>query len=188
MKKSLTLFLLTHCLFTCLAIRTSVNELLDMDEQQLSNVMTVYTNPGDLGDDSKRSKLIEMSRKLSNVRTLELDGQNIDDDFLRNLFSSSFPRLINLSLKGNESVTSEGIQAILDDEVVGSIRDLPQYSSRYGLPSSEIRVSIARTNVLIEEIIDNPRFDFTIKYLHPHTSKMTAPVAYPALKWLLFND
>jgi hypothetical protein len=159
-----------------------------MDDHQLSNVMTVYSNAGDLDDDHKKSKLIEMSRKLSNVRTFELDNQNIDDDFLRSLFNSSFPRLINLSLKGNLLITSESIQEILEDEIVGSIRDLPQYSSRYGLPSAEINISTAGTGISIEEVIDNPRFDFTIKYQHPYTGKMTAPNAYPALKWILFKD
>jgi hypothetical protein len=67
---------------------------------------------------------------------------------------------------------------------------MPQYSSRYGLPSSEIHILASKTGITDEDRIefkDNPRFDFRIQYLHPFSGEKTAPLAWPAIKWILID-
>ncbi len=99
----------------------------------------------------------------------------------------SFSRVIKLDLSGNKKLTDETLSLISGSEFLGNIRDLPQISSRYGIPSSEIHINVKGTSISPQAISQFNRtpqvFDFPIRYLHPTTEKETfEPVK--GIKWL----
>lgn len=155
------------------------------DNPQMRSVMQLWDPDGVLSHEIAH-QLLE-STALTNLRTLDLKNENIDDDFIRQLCQNpTFARLINIDLSGNENITSQSLQYILDSDIIGSIRDLPQISGRYGCPSSEVYITIDGTSISKEDMqpyLDKPRHGFVIRYLSPQ-DRASSPTVNNAIKWL----
>jgi hypothetical protein len=129
------------------------------------------------------------SRSLSNLRYLDLKNQDIDDDFIDFLCgNSTFSRLIEIDLSDNPKLTPKSLEYFSQSPCIGSIRDLPQISARYELPSSEIRVYAQGTSIDPEVVkIYNSapqNTDFFIRYLHPINNRKTSDPGNHAIKWI----
>jgi hypothetical protein len=153
----------------------------------LQNVSHLVSN-GKLLDDTKKNYLID-SLTLTNLRVLDLSNQDITDDFIMNMCGNpTFSRVININLSGNPNLTSEALKYISQSASIGSIRDLPQFSSQYEKPSSEIYIDVRGTGIgaeIVKQYNTEPENkDFFIRYLHPATGKATSQPANHAIKWL----
>lgn len=160
------------------------------DAKSLSNVWQLYPEEGtSLNED--RQEALAQSRHLHRLKTLNLRCQNIDDKFIQRISSNqTFSRIINLNLSYNHQITDKSLEYILDSDYLGSIRDLPQISGHYGLPSSEIYITTEGTGITTESVKkyqNNPRFNFCIDYINPVTDKRSAASNQGAIKWLQFN-
>lgn len=115
------------------------------------------------------------SHSLKNLRTLDLAYQPLVKDWvIADLVKNpTFSRLITLRLSGTD-VTDASIYFILYSPVVGSIRDMPHISGKYGLPSSRIRVHARDTH--IEDTERKDFFDFHIEYKPPFVAYPWEPV------------
>ena len=83
--------------------------------------------------------------------------------------------MINLILDGTQ-VTERSIELVRDSKELGSIRDLPQISGRYQIPSSTIRVCVKDTEV--KDLPEEPPIlkGFHIEYKPPVGRHHWAPV------------
>jgi hypothetical protein len=126
--------------------------------------------------------LISDTGALSNLRVLDLEGQGVDDNFIISLCNNkTLKRIIKLNLSKNEKITNKSVESILESEILGSVRDLPQISGRYGIPSSVIYMKAKETGVTPLKkgynYFDEHRFGFNIAYIHPiKNSKTSDPV------------
>ena len=118
------------------------------------------------------------SEKLGKVTALYLPQQGLNDEFIRRLCENpSLKRLVRLDISGNPAITNASLDSLLNSDI-GSLRDLPQVSGRYGIPSCTIYVDAERTGIISavesqEDVAGNviirKRFDFAISYRHPAT-------------------
>ena len=108
---------------------------------------------------------------LNHVRALDLSGQEIDDSFIERLSDNkSLERLMAIDLSNNPNITDSALEYIRNSTVLGSVRDLPQVSARYGGPSTVVRVKCRNTGI-IKKIIE-PKFYFGIDYKQPVTDRV----------------
>ena len=124
---------------------------------------------------------------LTKLHTLNLSGQNIDDDFVRALCetkynpdrspSNSYRRIIHLNLSRNPLITMRSIDFLLESPVLGSLRDLPQISGRFGCPATTLYVQAKETGISPpspeEKHFIKHRFNFDIEYRNPITEKQS---------------
>ena len=142
----------------------------------LSTVFRVEPSGDPLSDEEKRDLLD--SESLLNVHSMDLRNQNIDDGFIEKFCKNkTYSRLINLDVSDNQGITNASVQHILTSPVLGSIRDLPQISGRFGVPSSVIYLTARNTLCHPKE----GRGDFykylkgvSVKYIHPVTGLETS--------------
>ena len=112
------------------------------------------------------------SKTLINLHTIDLSNQNIDDDFIKGLSENPvFSRIITLDLCGNANITDKSMEYLLESPYIGSLRDLPQVSGRYGCPATVIYVRARGTSVKKQP--KNPLFNFSITYQNAITGKET---------------
>lgn len=136
---------------------------------------------GNMMTEEEKEALVN-SPYLKNVKALDLKQQRLDDSFIEKLCNNqSLNRLIKLDISENKDITEKSIQLILDSDLLGSVRDLPQISGRYGIPSSTIYVTAKNTSV---QGIEVKRFGFHIEYKHPMTGQQTNTPADYAVKFV----
>lgn len=145
----------------------------------LSKVATIFPSEETL--EAEEIDALFNSPHAANIKTLNLRGQILVNDLkVAQLCNNrAFARIINLDLR-DTGITLAALDSILESNTLGSIRDLPQMSGRYGCPSSTIYVS---TNLvdLTPDIIgqynrgNRKKNDFTIYYKHPANGIATAP-------------
>jgi len=133
------------------------------------------------------------SSNLTGLKTIELRGQDIDDTFVEAMCKKpTFSRLITIDLSDNDKITDKSVEAIIKSTIIGRIRDLPQISGRYGLPSSEVYLLVSGTRVNEQtknKLLKKPsRFDFDIHYLNPITNKKSSASVQGAIKWVQITD
>jgi len=136
----------------------------------LRNVMELIPGGRNLG--AEEIETLAQSTSLVSLRTLDLTNQQlVDDTIVRQLVGNpTFSRIITLRLNGT-NVTNESIEAIANSENLGSVRDLPQISGRYDIPSSVVKVYTQGTRVT--DTKQKTKFEFHIEYRPPN------PKAYP---------
>lgn len=156
------------------------------------DVSRIIPSGSPLSEDEIR-ELIE-SKTLTNLHTLDLSNQkNVTDVHIKRLSENpAFKRIINLDLSGTR-VTSSSIMDLLGSNM-GTIRDLPQLSARFGLPSSTIYLTALDTQ--IENNFERNVFPsggkcFTIfsqgvhlDYLNPVTGQKTSLPVDGAMKMI----
>ena len=138
--------------------------------------------------DSQKNYLVD-SPALTNLRVLNLKNQNLTDDFIEQLCSNpTFSRVTHLDLSDNPNLTTSTLEFISNSNFIGSIRDFPQLSEKYKVPSSEIHITVSGTGIdleTIEKYNQVPQnMSFFIRYLDPHTGKSVAKSSTNAIKWL----
>lgn len=136
----------------------------------LTNVMELATGGRTLNEIEITD--LTSSKTLTNLRTLDLRNQPlVNDDVIRQLAANpTFARIITLKL-GGTNITDESIARIASSPSLGSIRDLPQISGTYDIPSSVVRVYAKDTRVTDKQ--QKTKFEFHIEYRPPN------PGAYP---------
>lgn len=161
------------------------------NSREFSHVQSLYPVEGESLTSEQKQALVT-SETFTNLRTLSLCGQGVDDTFIRSLCSNPcFSRIISLDLSDNPEITRVSLELILASAALGSIRDMQQISGRYDLPSSEVYIKVGGTAVTKEDIEwfnENPRFDFSIFYRHPVTGEQSSLFSdddrSEAIKWL----
>jgi len=184
--KKIFLFLL----FIGNVVNASFLESLQFDEVRsrggfncpaMQNVSSISPSINPLNLTEKEELL--NSGTLFRLHTLDLSGQNVDDAFVDNLSKNPcFARIINIDLSDNPDITPQALEYILNSEYLGSVRDLPQVSGRYGCPATTIFVRARNTGIKDRNI--NPLFGFHISYRHPFTGQETSPSTDEAVKFL----
>lgn len=159
----------------------------NFDGPRLRNVVHLYPSSDNQLDISMQDSLAS-SKALINVKVLDLSHQDIDDNFIERLCKNrTFSRVINLDLSGNPKITDKSLELISISDIIGSIRDLPQISGKYGIPSSEIYIYTQDTSInskTIKEYQEAPkRFDFSIRYLNLNGQRTASSVS-DSIKWL----
>jgi len=149
------------------------------------------TPSGKLNDSMKM--FLADSLTLKNLRILDLSNQGINDDFIEQISNNpTFSRVMKIDLTGNPDITSKALEYISDSPFLGSVRDLPQVSARYGVYSSEIRVVATGTDIASEVIKvynEKPQnCNFLIHYLNPVTEQPLCKPAVKAIKWLFVES
>ena len=123
------------------------------------------------------------SNRLSSVRTLDLSGQNIDDEFVKKLAgNASLARLMTIDISNNPQITDASLEYIQESTVLGSIRDLQQVSARYGNLATTVVVKCRGTAITKTKI--DPVFYFHIDYKHPVYNTSTAEPTEMGIKLL----
>ncbi len=121
---------------------------------------------------------------------LNLKDKEIDDNKVLQISQNpKYARANYIDLSGNPSVTDKALEYIRDSNILGSLRELPQMSGRYGVPSSEIVVKIGGTNITEEAIAEygKPRFDFSIHYRRAFDGMQISPSVINSLKLLVIE-
>lgn len=153
--------------------------------KNLTNVIKLYPKHGNQLNDLQKI-LLSQSQKLINLKELDLNNQNLTDDFIKTISKNdTFSRIRYLNLINNKLITKKSLKYILNSNTLGSIRDLPSISGKYGMPISEIFININKANILEEDIkkYEKPRFDFSIHYYNSLTGE-TAPSVSNCVKIL----
>jgi hypothetical protein len=133
-------------------------------------------------DEAEKSAILN-SETLCNLHTLDLSNQAIDDNFIETLSKNPhFRRIINLDLSGNLGITDSSVKYLLESPNIGSIRDLPQVSSRYGCLSTTVYLRAVGTN--IKNFNNEPCFNFCINYKNPVTGEETHDHTEHAVKFV----
>lgn len=149
--------------------------------QAMLSVSRISPSKTPLGPDDKES--LVQSSTLVNLRILDLSNQDVDDGFVKTLSENpTFARLIILDLSGNSNVTDKAMESLLESPYIGSIRDLPQVSGRYGCSSSVVYVRTHGTGV--KKRHQDPLFWFSVSYRHPITGIETDERSDEAIKLL----
>lgn len=147
----------------------------------LANVCSIVASDNKLTDTEKQA-LLE-STHLHHIHTLDLSGQDIDDSFVEKLVrNGALKRIMTLDLSNNPKITNLALDYILKSSVLGSIRDLPQTSARYGGPSTTIRVKRRNTGITTTNI--EPVYYFSINYINPITGSSVYETTDQGIKLL----
>jgi len=158
------------------------------DSQTLLTVSCIQASGTKLSLEKKKALI--NSQYLKNVHSLYLLNQDLDDNFIERMYrNTTLKRLINLDISRNQNITNRSLQEILNSDL-GSIRDLPQISGRYGIPSSTMYVTACGTSIVSKDNqkhINLNRFGFTVEYKHPLTGKTTDTTAVNAVKFVECN-
>ena len=184
-------------LFVIQQVNSSHYRTLDYDEVRkeggftsltLKNVSEIISSGKSLTKEEMQGLTSDLGQ-LSNLKNLDLKGQGIDDDFIINLSQNkSLKRIINLNLSKNEKITSKSIVALLESDILGSVRDLPQISGRFGIPNSIIYVKARETGIVSPEknidYFEDHRFGFNISYVNPITGNETSPPIEDGVKFV----
>ena len=133
--------------------------------------------------------MIKLEDSFSDYLILDLKSRDIDDDDFREILTKTEAGPIEkIYITGNNKLTLDTIEFILENDQIGNIRQVPRYSSLHGLPCADIEVICDEE--LQDEIItskcDTINWNFTIYYKDIKTKKTKAPTAYPAIKKLYF--
>ena len=166
-------------LLTADAMSSSYFKSLDYDEVRSSGgfgakgmvlVSRICPSSTPLTEEEKES--LVQSKTLINLHTLDLSNQGIDDDFIKKFSqNSTFSRIITLDVCENVKVTDKSMEYLLESPYIGSLRDLPQVSGRYGCTSTVIYVRARGTSVKKQP--KEPLFKFSITYQNAVTGKET---------------
>jgi len=147
---------------------------------------------GWLGEDKCRMDwFLRTTEYFGRLYSLDLAYQNVDDSFIEGFAQKGFERITSIDLTGNPRITVKSLQYILDSDSLGSLRELPQISARYGRISSEIAVKVRETSIPHQKLIyfnENPRFDFLIHYRRASDDVQLRPSAEGSIKWLQVSD
>lgn len=111
------------------------------------------------------------------VKNLDLGGhKEVDDNFIKDLSNNDKSKsIININLSGT-SITVDSLINILEGKI-GTRKDLPQISSRYDMPASEIHLDISNTTIndYISKQYDlKPFYNVHLEYRNPFTQKKSA--------------
>jgi hypothetical protein len=139
------------------------------------------------------------SKTLKNLHTLDLSEQeNISDEVIRQLSENeTFKRIINLDLS-NTPVTNVSIKHLIAGNI-GSIRDLPQISSKFDVPAITIYLTALYTNIQSEKFSKDfekdffgggncftfySKEEFHVDYINPITDEKTSDPVDNAMKMI----
>lgn len=127
--------------------------------------------------DEEKNQLCN-SEKIIEIYGLDLRDQNIDDDFVEKLSnnpSDGLKCLMNINLSENPKITNESLNHILNSPYLGSIRNRPAVSGKYG--TCYTKIDVKAQNTMIKKNIELESFfsklgdgmgdlpvGFTIKY------------------------
>ena len=139
----------------------------------LTNVMELMPRGKNLNE--QEIQTLTTSQSLTNLRVLDLTNQQLVTDAVIEQIAenSTFSRIITLKLSG-ANITDRSIKAIANSPYLGSVRDLPQISGRYGIPSSVVRVYTQDTEV--RDTDQKEKFEFHIEYRPPNPTYPWEPV------------
>ncbi len=179
------------CMFDTLDF-DQVRESGGFSSLSLKNVISITPSQQSLNQEEVRA--LANSTTLKNLRTLNLkDQENVNDEFVRTLSNNpTFSRIINLNLSGT-NITRQSFNYILESNSLGQIRDLPQVSGRFGVPSSMIYVRVEDIQNLPKKEIEEfnrgnkKKNNFTIQYMHPAKGIESSPPA-TGIKMLEIKD
>lgn len=126
-------------------------------------------------DEEKRTAFLD-SETLTSLRSVDFSNMNIDDTFI-NYFSlnPTFSRINTICLSGNADITVLSLELIRDSDYLGSLRELPQISGRYGFPGVTIDVKVDGTGIRRTDAFEDHRFFSPISYRTIIGNKMKAP-------------
>ena len=130
-------------------------ELISDKDSRLSNVTEISNDESPTTLTNKELDILVKSSAFINLKKLDLSRQNNLTDL--NIIElckneNSFKQLVAIDLSDCTKITVESLKAILDSPYVGSVRNLPQISARYGCPASEIKLIIGgKTSIKREE-------------------------------------
>ncbi|MBX9804562.1 MAG: hypothetical protein K2Y18_02270 [Alphaproteobacteria bacterium] len=120
-------------------------------------------DPGGRNLNHKEIEDLITSTSLISLRRLNLRNQPlVNDDFIARLSKNpTFSRIKILILSGTD-ITDEAISSIATSPHLGSIRELPSISGKYGVPYSEVAVYTKDTGV--KDRTERTTFEFHIVY------------------------
>ena len=150
-------------------------EYKDFNDQRLNNI-TEISNYESLKLTADELNALVNSTAFINLKKLDLSGHNeLTDDHIIELSNNqqSFKQLLTIDLSNCPKITVKSLEAIRDSHTVGSIRNLPQISARYGLPSSEVKLIIGgKTSIERKEKKEKYSLrPFRIAYQHARGGK-----------------
>lgn len=121
------------------------------------------------------------SKSLKNLYALNLQAQEIDDEFVEKLSKNPcFSRLNRLDLSKNEKVTDQSLKYLRQGKI-GSLRHLPQISGKYDICATEVKL-IARNTAITDKsphkegFFLEEEFNFEIRYANPKTNKESSRI------------
>jgi hypothetical protein len=151
---------------------------------RLSNVYNIIPAGDVLTPKEKRD--LKKTQTLSNLKTLNLKDQNVDDEFIEAICQKPhFSRLQKIILSGNKDISDKSIDHILESPYIGRTRDLLQISGRYGYPANFIEVIADGTSVTDPEgrrCFEKVKFNFSMRYINAITGHRTSSSTDQAVK------
>lgn len=115
-----------------------------------------------------KQKLIFLTYDLDSLTDLDLKGQNIDDNFLKELCDSgNLKKIRYINLIDNENLTSRSLKYLFRNKKVGSEGFGSYLSGKYGMMSVKIVIEISSPNMTKDKIksYQKPLFDFYFRDL-----------------------
>ncbi len=114
---------------------------------------------------------------FSNLKVLDLRYQDLDDNFIKELSSfAGCASLRRIDLSHNPKINDISLDYILQSTSIGSIRDRPTISARYGIPSCNIEIDMSDTGISEEKRNTKlTNFDHYVKYtdaMFPETTQV----------------
>ena len=121
---------------------------------KMSFVQTIQSSGVELSPEEKQ---MIRNAKMENITMITLrptymigKKEFTNDDVLSFLSNRSLTRIVQLDISGNTHVDNVIPEFILENDYIGSQRDLPQISGKFGIPSSEILVRASQTSITID--------------------------------------
>jgi hypothetical protein len=150
----------------------AVREEGGFNAESLKNVGELIPGGRNLSKDETLA--LVTSNSLTSLKILDLKNQpTVNDEVIKQLANNpTFSRIVTLKLRGTD-ITDESIEYILNSEHLGSIRDRPSISGKYGTPYSMIIVFTKDT--FVKDITKRTRFDFHIEYRAENPTFFTYP-------------
>lgn len=188
-------FLLRSLSLVFLPFACNASALLDVTYEDIrknggfsSNYVSSVSRIRSAGDTLSQQEKTDLlnSPYLDRVHTIDLSGQGIDDSFISEISQkSSLKRIINIDISDNSQITEESLKQILNSTILGSLRDLPQISGKYGVPATTIYVTAKNTGLIdTSETIELQRKWFQIEYKHPVLGTETDTPVDNAIKFI----
>lgn len=166
-----------------------VNIMGGFNSPKLKSTIQLWDPNNDFKFTKEMKEEFLKSTALTGLKILELNNKDIDDNFIEEMCKNkTFARLITIDLSNNKNITSKSLKYIRESDIIGSTRDLPQISGKYGCPSSEVYINIDGTGITdkkdIKKYFGEPRSEFVIRYMHPVHNTATYPTINNGIKWL----
>lgn len=172
--KKLNLLLLLFMSMNCFYPVAAALRMLSYDDvrreggfssEMMHTVNYIFPSGTMLTEDEKKN--IITSSTLTHLHTINLSAQDIDDSFIKELCqNTTLKRLMHITLSDNKKVTKDSVAYILESKTIGSVRDMPQISSRYGSLASYVILRAFQTGIG-EEDVQTVLQDFHIEFIHP---------------------